>query len=170
MPRLKYHNPALSTTVSRAVGQDGPATLTVFFADSDAVDAGTATGGRGAGGASAAATVAAGDDGPSQARNTVPTSSTSGDKAPSETYAPTQRTETIDCKNRQPEEILQEFMRVTGAREVPPTEEDREEMRRLRDMDERSGRDSERMREVNRKRRREEELMERARSEVGGGL
>ncbi|KAK3057269.1 hypothetical protein LTS18_011550, partial [Coniosporium uncinatum] len=69
-----------------------------------------------------------------------------------------------------PEEILQEFMRVTGAREVPPTEEDREEMRRLRDMDERSGRDSERMREVNRKRRREEELMERARSEVGGGL
>jgi len=162
MPRLKYHNPALSTTVSRSVAQDGPATLTVFFAPADAVDAGVVTGG--AGGA------AVGSEGVSQARNTVPTSSTSGDKAPSEDYVPTQRTETIECKDREPEEILSEFMRVTGAREVLPTEEDREEMRSLRDMDERSGRDSERMMELNRKRRREEGLMKRARRDVGSAL
>lgn len=31
MPRLKYHNPAISMTVKRSLDQEGPATLTVFF-------------------------------------------------------------------------------------------------------------------------------------------
>ena len=31
LPRLKYHNPAVSMTVNRTTDQKGPATLTVFF-------------------------------------------------------------------------------------------------------------------------------------------
>lgn len=52
--RLKFHNPAISMTVDRNVPQTDPATMTVFFASSDA---------------------------PQKA---VPTQSTSGDKPPSD--------------------------------------------------------------------------------------
>ncbi|MCJ1325875.1 hypothetical protein MMC10_002538 [Thelotrema lepadinum] len=31
LPRLKYHNPAVSMTVERNLNQEGPATMTVFF-------------------------------------------------------------------------------------------------------------------------------------------
>ncbi|MCJ1476561.1 hypothetical protein MMC13_005227 [Lambiella insularis] len=32
LPRLKYHNPAVSMTVNRTTDQAGPATMTIFFA------------------------------------------------------------------------------------------------------------------------------------------
>ena len=33
LPRLKYHNPAISITIERTETQSDPATLTVFFAE-----------------------------------------------------------------------------------------------------------------------------------------
>ena len=34
LPRLKYHNPTVSMTVNRTQAQNGPATMTIFFASS----------------------------------------------------------------------------------------------------------------------------------------
>ncbi|MCJ1392443.1 hypothetical protein MMC18_005310 [Xylographa bjoerkii] len=43
LPRLKYHNPAVSMTVNRTTDQAGPATLTVFFGTSPASPAPAST-------------------------------------------------------------------------------------------------------------------------------
>lgn len=95
----------------------------------------------------------------------APTSSTSGDKAPSD-YTPTERTEIIDMKNRTDEEILRDFMRVTKAQQVEATPDELEELRRLEEQRIRSERESKISLAVREKKKREEALLAQARGEV----
>lgn len=70
-------------------------------------------------------------------------------------------------KHKSESEILRQLYEVTGAKEVEPTDVEQEELRQLTERKERSRRDSERMFEVNRQRKREAEMLAAARGEVG---
>lgn len=77
------------------------------------------------------------------------------------------RVVTIQMKHKSESEILRQLYEVTGAKEVEPTDVEQEELRQLTERKERSRRDSERMFEVNRQRKREAEMLAAARGEVG---
>ncbi|KKY28777.1 putative 50s ribosomal protein mrp49 [Diplodia seriata] len=77
------------------------------------------------------------------------------------------RTVTIYMKGKTDSEILQQLYEVTGAKEVEPTEVEKEELRELAERGDRSRKDSERQAAVNRQRKREAELLAAARGQVG---
>lgn len=79
----------------------------------------------------------------------------------------TDRIHTIDMTNRLSPDILQEFTRVTNAYPVEPTPEEKEEMRMLEEQKVRSLRDRERSLEVRARIKREKELLEQARGDIG---
>ncbi|KAF1991342.1 hypothetical protein K402DRAFT_123339 [Aulographum hederae CBS 113979] len=144
--RLKYHNPALITTVDRdGVPQDGPATLTIFYA-----------GGETSASASSATTTAATSDPTSTAAaathstttpsspagTTIPTSSLTPSTPPSP-YTPTSHVLTIDCKHKQPQDILSEFLALTKAQPVIPSASEQEQLDEMKRLEEASVRDRE---------------------------
>ncbi|TKA69293.1 hypothetical protein B0A49_03114 [Cryomyces minteri] len=141
LPRLKYHNPAIPMTVDRTQTQSGLATLTIFFTQP---------------------TTSSDSTTPLPA----PTSSTSGDTAPSASYAPTERTVSINMKHRTDAEILTQFMEATKATVVEATPEELEEMRELEEQGARSQRDSARSMEVNKQRKREADMLAQARGYI----
>lgn len=108
LPRLKYHNPAISMTVNRTKDQDGPAILTVFFAP------------------------------PPRHASTIlspaPSSSTTSNTAPSE-HEPFDRMETIDMKHVRDSEIMSLLMTLTKATPVIATPEERSELEAMREDD-----------------------------------
>jgi len=138
LPRLKYHNPAVSMTVDRSPEQSGPATLSVFFAPIANTGSNSAT------------------------ASPAPTSSTSGDKAPSD-HTPWERVEAIDMKHKKPEEILERLMEVTRAQAVVASGEEEVEVRELEEQRLRSERDREEVMAYNEKVRQERALLEQAR-------
>ncbi|OMP85392.1 hypothetical protein BK809_0004062 [Diplodia seriata] len=77
------------------------------------------------------------------------------------------RTVTIYMKGKTDSEILQQLYEVTGAKEVEPTEVEKEELRELAERSDRSRKDSARQAAVNRQRKREAELLAAARGQVG---
>lgn len=79
----------------------------------------------------------------------------------------TERVQTIDMTNRLNPDILQEFIRVTNAYPVEPTPEEKEEIRALEEQRVRSQRDRERSLEVRARLKREKELLEQARGDLG---
>jgi large subunit ribosomal protein MRP49 len=138
--RLKYHNPAIPMTIDRTALQTDPALMTVFFADSNAANA-------------------------SPASSPAPTTSTSGDKQPSD-YSPSERTETIDMTGRTPENILSDLIKLTAAQQVQPNQEELDMLRSLEEQRIRSEKDSKLSLEVRQKKKREESLLAQARGEI----
>ncbi|KAI5237924.1 hypothetical protein E4T43_07770 [Aureobasidium subglaciale] len=139
--RLKYHNPAIPMTIDRTALQTDPALMTIFFADPEA----------------------------SPTSGAAPTTSTSGDKEPSN-YSPSSRTETIDMTGRTPEHILTDFMKITSARQVEATQEELESLRSLEEQRVRSERDSKLSLEVREKKKREESLLAQARGDLASAV
>lgn len=140
--RLKYHNPAIPMTIDRTAATGDPATMTIFFAPKDAAQtSGSSTGAP------------------------APTSSTSGDKAPSD-YTPAERTGTIDMTHRTSREILNDLVSSTKATLVEPTEQEREELASLEQARQRSERESKISKEVRDRKKREEALLAQARGEM----
>ncbi|MCJ1353109.1 MAG: hypothetical protein MMC33_003094 [Icmadophila ericetorum] len=137
LPRLKYHNPAVSMTINRTTDQSGPATLSIFFAppltDSNSPTASPA---------------------PTQSASTHHTTSN---------HEPFERVEAIDIKNLPESEILRRLMSATKAMGVEPSVEERAEMERLAEERKRSEIDRERMELENLKRKREKALLDMAR-------
>ena len=139
--RLKFHNPAIPMTLDRTAAQTDPALMTVFFADPEA----------------------------SPTSGAAPTTSTSGDKEPSN-YSPSSRTETIDMTNRTQENILADLVRITSARQVEATQEELETLRSLEEQRLRSQKDSKLRLEVREKKKREEALLAQARGDVASAV
>ncbi|KAI5269039.1 hypothetical protein E4T47_07358 [Aureobasidium subglaciale] len=139
--RLKYHNPAIPMTIDRTALQTDPALMTIFFADPEA----------------------------SPTSGAAPTTSTSGDKEPSN-YSPSSRTETIDMTGRTPEHILTDFMKITSATQVEATQEELESLRSLEEQRVRSERDSKLSLEVREKKKREESLLAQARGDLASAV
>ncbi|MCJ1372409.1 hypothetical protein MMC20_003633 [Loxospora ochrophaea] len=143
LPRLKYHNPAVSMTVNRTTDQSAPATLSVFFAAPRSSDRPTAS--------------------------PAPSESTSGAKAPELNHAIFERVESIDMKYKQGEEIWDRFLRVTRAIIVEATPEERKEMGDLEEQRVRSEEDRRQNAEVLERKRREQALLDQARGRLTEG-
>lgn len=69
-------------------------------------------------------------------------------------------------KHRTNSEILREFVRVTNARAVEPTQEEEEELQQLEEARQRGERDRVRQAEVRARIQREKDLLEQARGDV----
>lgn len=115
LPRLKYHNPAVSMTTDRSNIENGPATLIVYF------------------GSSSRTTL---NDSPPGLHATGATVDITDESAIYD------RTETIDMKNIRDSEILAQLMNVTKAIQVLPTPEDKAELQRLHEEEEKSKQDA----------------------------
>ncbi|KAF2236664.1 hypothetical protein EV356DRAFT_64283 [Viridothelium virens] len=139
LPRLKYHNPAVSMTVDRTIDQSAPATLTLFYAPKPSSGSPTAS--------------------------PAPTNSTTSTSV-SPDHDPFERTDSIDMKHRTDTQILQELVKVTKAIEISPTPEDEAMIAELEDQRNRSEKDRQLMASVMRDRKAEEARLMQARGEV----
>ncbi|KAE8452827.1 hypothetical protein EG329_013099 [Mollisiaceae sp. DMI_Dod_QoI] len=143
LPRLKYHNPAVPMTVNRTNDQLGPAIITVHFTS----------------------TAAAESTKPEISSTT--TKQTSTGPVPASKSGPiTERTETINMKDRQVSEILDQLLKLTKAKVVTPTPEETRELRDIEEQNAKSARDAAMMQAENAKRKREEEILRQARGSV----
>ncbi|KAK4693577.1 large subunit ribosomal protein MRP49, partial [Lecanoromycetidae sp. Uapishka_2] len=140
LPRLKYHNPAISMTINRTQDQEGPATLSIQFA--------------------------APSDSPSSTDSPAPSSSTSPSAALSG-HSPSRRTETIDMKHKHESEILSKLLELTKATPYEATPDEVAELREEEDFTRRSERDRAAQAKLNETRRQERALLEAAR---GGAM
>lgn len=141
LPRLKYHNPAISMSINRTLDQDGPATLTVFFAAPTPE--------------SASATAS-----PAPTPSTHPSTSRSG-------HDPTDRIETIEMKNKHESEILAQLLELTRATPYEVTPEEQDELREVEDDKRFSERSRQAQAKLNEVKRQEKALLDQARG-VGG--
>ena len=133
LPRLKYHNPAISMTVNRDRDQGGPAILTVFFAPPPRSSSATAS--------------------------PAPSSSTDAPTVPSG-HALGDSIETIDMKHKHESEILSRLLELTKGM---PYEATHDELAELRDADEekkQSERDREAQARLNEVKRQEKALLD----------
>lgn len=139
LPRLKYHNPAISMTVNRTLDQEGPATLTIFFAPPPR---------------SSPATISS-----ASSSSTNPSTEPLGN-------APAKRIVTIDMKHKHESEILSRLLDLTKG---VPYEATSDELAELRDVDaekRRSERDRQAQARLNEVKRQEKELLDLARGGV----
>lgn len=139
LPRLKYHNPAVSMTVNRTQNQTGPATLTIFYASPS--------------------------DSPGNTSSPAPSSSTT-QSTPTSDHTPFERTETIDMKHRHESEILSDLMDLTKATPVVPTPEEEAELQQLAEEERQSGLDRARNAAYTEQKRQEKALLDQARGAV----
>lgn len=143
MPRLKYHNPAVPMTIDRTALASDPAVLSIHFAPRDAPQTSQ-----------------------SATSSPAPTDSTTAGTTPSE-HTPSDRVESIDCKERTNGEIMEAVVQLTKAYPVEATAEDREQLRVLEEQRLRSLRDSKQSQEMQARKKREREMLEQARGDQG---
>jgi large subunit ribosomal protein MRP49 len=145
LPRLKYRNPAVPMTVSRkGFENEDPAVMTVWFRHPDATPS--------------TSTPLKLFKGQLQPNATPPSESFSvplpseSDPSVTSTLSGAVRKVVIDMKHKEESMILDELMKLTQARPVEPTRTETEEVQALEEQKARSRVDSERMAEINRKR------------------
>lgn len=136
MPRLKFHNPAVSMTINRRKDQAGHSTLTLFFATTPENLASTAS----------------------------PASSTSINASnKTSDHNPWDRTEIIDMKHKHESEILNQLIEKTGAIAYEPSADEVAELEEVAEDKRRRERDREREAKFNEAKRQELALLEQAR-------
>ncbi|KAI9751924.1 MAG: hypothetical protein M4579_005835 [Chaenotheca gracillima] len=146
LPRLKYHNPAVSMTVNRTTDQKAPATMSIFFSSPSRSDSPTAA--------------------------PTPTSSTSSPAlsdaptTPTSDSPPVERVESIDMKDKTDSAILASLMELTKAFPVNATPEELDELARLQERAIRTQADSARTAKWNAEKRKEKAVLAQARGEV----
>ncbi|KAI4177341.1 MAG: hypothetical protein LQ343_000321 [Gyalolechia ehrenbergii] len=140
LPRLKYHNPAVSMTVNRSQDQAGPAILTIFYTSPH--DPATAT------------------------IPPRPTASITQD-TPASSHTPFERTKTINMKHRHESDILSELMGLTKATPVVATPKEAVELQKLVDEEKRAALDRARNAAYTDQKRQEKALLDQARGALG---
>ena len=138
-PRLKYHNPAISMTVNRSHDQEGPATLSVFFAPAPRFPSSSAS--------------------PAPSSSTDPSIALSG-------HASTNRIATIDMKHKHESEILSRLLEMTKGRQYEASPDELAELRGVDDEGKRSERDREAQAKLNEIKRQEKALLDLARGGI----
>ena len=136
MPRLKYHNPAISMTVNRSNNQEGPATLTVYFAPPPRITSTTAS------------------PAPSPS-STTPFG-----------HTPADRMATIDMKHKNESEILSRLLELTRGVPYKATPEELDELMEVDVEKRRSERDRDAQAKLNEVRRQEQALLDKARGRI----
>ncbi|KAI4125455.1 MAG: hypothetical protein LQ338_004237 [Usnochroma carphineum] len=140
LPRLKYHNPAVSMTVNRTQDNAGPATLTIFYASPQIPTIPTSS--------------------------SAPSSSTT-ESTPTPNHTSFERTETIDMKHKHESDILSELVDLTKATPVVATPEEEAEFQQLAEEEKRSALDRVRNAAYTEQKKQEKALLDQARGAVG---
>ncbi|KAL9590274.1 MAG: hypothetical protein Q9203_000947, partial [Teloschistes exilis] len=141
LPRLKYHNPAVSMTVNRSQDQAGPATLTIFYASPH-------------------------DSSTSSPSSAAPSSSTTSITSTSD-HTPFERAETISMKHRHESQILSDLLNLTKATPIVASPEEEAELQALADERKRSEADRARNAAYTEQKRQEKALLDQARGAIG---
>jgi large subunit ribosomal protein MRP49 len=123
-------------TVNRSADQAGPSTMSIFLASTA-----------------------------SKSSKTTPTG-TSADTTSTPLLASADEVLTIDMKHKSEEDILSEFLEVTGAKTVKPKPEEIEALKLLEEQKEKSGRDSERSKAVRAQWKKEQAMLAAARGDL----
>lgn len=141
LPRLKYHNPSIPMIVNRHDQTKTSPLMTIYLRN-----AGSAT---------------------TESYSQTPSSRTNLSKA----QAPSadERTVQIDMKDKQSSQILEFFMAETKAVPLQPTPEEIAEIQELDKMRKQSNADRERVGRVRAEKKREEEMLKRAKAAGGMG-
>ncbi|KAL8655198.1 MAG: hypothetical protein Q9210_001027 [Variospora velana] len=140
LPRLKYHNPAVSITINRSIDQAGPASLTIFYASPKDPD--------------------------TAASSSTPSSPAMQSKLTSN-HTSFERTETINMKHKHEWDVLSELMDLTKATPVAATPGEATELQQLANEEKRSAADRARNAAYTEQRRQEKALLDQARGAVG---
>lgn len=136
LPRLKYHNPGVRMTVEQTQDQDGPAALTIYFAER----------------VGSTATAIAGKKQISDKHAPAP----DGDE----------KTAVVDVKGLNYQEIWSRVQASTGAEEITASPEDEAEMKRLQEISEKAVKDRERIQAMRQAKKDQERMLAEARGEV----
>ncbi|KAJ5662441.1 hypothetical protein N7523_002319 [Penicillium sp. IBT 18751x] len=136
LPRLKYHNPGVRMTVQQTEDQAGPAALTIYFAE----------------------------------RLSSTASAVAGKNQVTDKHAPApeanEKTAVVDLKNLTWEEIWSRVQASTGAEDVPASEADQEEAKKLKAIAEKAVGDRERIQAMRQAKKDQERMLAEARGEV----
>ncbi|KAJ5125355.1 hypothetical protein N7476_010302 [Penicillium atrosanguineum] len=136
LPRLKYHNPGVRMTVQQTEDQAGPAALTIYFAE----------------------------------RVSSTASAVAGKTQVTDKHAPapeaSEKTAVVDLKNLTWEEIWSRVQASTGAEDVPVSEADQEEAKKLKAISEKAVGDRERIKAMRQAKKDQERMLAEARGEV----
>ena len=136
LPRLKYHNPGVRMTVQQTEDQAGPAALTIYFAE----------------------------------RMSSTASAVAGKNQVTDKHAPapeaSEKTAVVDLKNLTWEEIWSRVQASTGAEDVPASEADQEEAKKLKAISEKAVGDRERIQAMRQAKKDQERMLAEARGEV----
>ncbi|KAI9903315.1 hypothetical protein N3K66_002667 [Trichothecium roseum] len=150
LPRLKFHNPSVPMIINRHRQNEKHPVMTIYFRDGPAT---TTTPG---------AT-------PEQPTSMVqPPSSFSG-LSPAQPAAPDERVAIIDMHDKHSAQILEFFMAETRAAPVEPTPDEVEEIRELEALKKQADFDRTRINRLKAEKKREEDLLRRARALAVGG-
>ncbi|KAG6109093.1 hypothetical protein E4U14_003382 [Claviceps sp. LM454 group G7] len=143
LPRLKYHNPSIPMIVNRHDQNTTSPLLTIYLRTKPATA----------------------DDSTTASAPQPASSRTNLSKA--QPPAPNEEIVTIDMKNKQSSQILEQFLQETRAVPLQPTKEDIEEMQYLEEIRLQGDADREVMRQKREELKREEDMLKRARSAGG---
>ncbi|KAL7821449.1 mitochondrial ribosomal protein L51 [Trichoderma aethiopicum] len=155
LPRLKYHNPAIPMIVNRHDQNQNPPTMTIYLRNkpsSSTTEPSTTSSSSSAEQAIAAAA--------------QPASSRTG-LSKAQPPTPDERVVHIDMTNKHSSHILEFFMAETRAVPLQPTNEEIAEMQALETLRRNAEVDRERMRLLREEKKREEDMLKRARAAGG---
>lgn len=159
LPRLKYHNPSVPMIVNRHDNNQSPPLMTIYLRNTPT----TATESS-AGGGEAAATVAGGSEADS---TTIQPASSRKNLSRAQPPAPHEKVVTIDMKNQRSSDILEYFYTETRATPVQSTRDDITEMQQLESLRKQASVDRERVRSLRAEKKKEEDMLKRARAAGG---
>ncbi|KAG6003030.1 hypothetical protein E4U54_000759 [Claviceps lovelessii] len=144
LPRLKYHNPSIPMILNRHDQNQTPPLLTIYLRTKPDDTTTTTT----------------------STTTTQPASSRSN-LSPAQPPGPHERTLTIDMKDKHSSHILEHFMAETRAVPVQPSKEEIAEMQYLEGMNRQASLDRERVRQLRAEKKKEEDMLKRARAAGG---
>ncbi|KAG6018883.1 hypothetical protein E4U40_007648 [Claviceps sp. LM458 group G5] len=150
LPRLKYYNPSIPMIVNRHDQNATSPLLTVYLRTKSATDNSTTA-----------------DDSTTASAPPPPTTQPASSRtnlSKAQPPAPDEEIVTIDMKNKQSSQILEQFLQETRAVALQPTKEDIEEMQYLEELRLQGNADREMMRQKREALKREEDMLRRARS------
>ncbi|KAL6891503.1 mitochondrial ribosomal protein L51 [Trichoderma longibrachiatum] len=156
LPRLKYHNPAIPMIVNRHDQNQNPPTMTIYLRNKPSSSTAEPSSSTSSSSSSAEQAIAAAQ----------PASSRTG-LSKAQPPTPDERVVHIDMTNKHSSHILEFFMAETRAVPLQPTNEEIAEMQALETLRRNAEVDRERMRLLREEKKREEDMLKRARAAGG---
>lgn len=144
LPRLKYHNPAVPMILNRHDDNAAPPVMTIYM--------------RASAGSSSSAAPAAETSQPASSRTGLSKAQPPGAD---------EKVVTIDMRNRHSSDILEFFLAETRARALQPTSAEIAEIQSLEAIKTQGGVDRERVRALRAEKKKEEDMLKRARAAGG---